>query len=101
MPFYRIDVGDRQSAWAHMNFGRRKRFAVPCLAPPLEYDDPKLFGGRCGRMSTRLCDGPAGTDLNGDVVTCDMPLCDKHAASGGDDVDYCPRHAQRQEPPTS
>ena len=45
-------------------------------------------------MASTLCDGPGGTDLGGRQVTCDMPICEKHATHvAGKDLDYCPRHA--------
>lgn len=41
----------------------------------------------CGRPSDYLCDYPIG---NG--KTCDLPLCDHHANTMGDNVDFCPIH---------
>lgn len=75
----------------HVNFGR-KAGPLACRAPRLPGDDP-VFGEACGRMSSKLCDGPAGKDLAGKALTCDMPLCEKHATHvEGQDLDYCPRH---------
>jgi hypothetical protein len=45
------------------------------------------------RVSSKLCDAPVGTDLAGKPLTCDMPLCKRHANAIGPDRDLCPRHA--------
>lgn len=94
MPFYRIDIGDGRTTWAHLNFGRKAGPSL-CVAPRLERDHPiDNDGGRCCRIATKLCDAPAGRDLGGTRLTCSMPICDEHAAHVvGKDVDYCPRHA--------
>jgi hypothetical protein len=89
MGMYRSDDG---KGWFHLNTGRRASPAA-CAAPRLPRDDPK-FGEKCGRMSDKVCDAPAGQDLAGKPLTCDMPLCEKHATHvDGQNVDYCPRHA--------
>lgn len=89
MPFYRSDDG-RSSM--HVNFGR-KPDPLQCRAPRFEKDDP-VIGTLCLRMGGKLCDAPAGLDLAGKPLTCDMPLCVKHATHvDGKDLDYCPRHA--------
>lgn len=93
MPFYRIEVGDRRSGHAHINFGRSKNIPSACIAPALDYDDVTLFGGRCARMAVALCDAPAGKDLGGKPLTCSAPVCEHHRVKGGGNVDYCPRHA--------
>lgn len=43
----------------------------------------------CGRMGGRLCDAPMPGGK-----TCDLPICNEHAFSGGENVDFCPYHAQ-------
>lgn|SRR5262249_37800213 len=92
MPFYRIDIGNRMSAVVYMTFGR-KAGPAPCQADAFEFDEAGIFTGKCGRPSSKLCDAPAGTDLGGRTLTCDMPICVKHATRGGEHVDYCPHHA--------
>lgn len=88
MPVYRTEDG---RGWMHVNFGR-KAGPLPCRAPRLEGDDPSL-GKVCARLGGKLCDAPAGEDLSGKPLTCDMPLCKKHATHvEGKNLDYCPRH---------
>jgi hypothetical protein len=89
MPWYRIGEPG-EDVIAHVNFGR-KAGPVPCRAPRLPGDKPD-WGNACGRLSVALCDAPAGEDLAGKPLTCDMPICEKHRARGGENVDYCPRH---------
>ena len=73
------------------------------------------FTGRkcciCGKEATRLCDAIIGESSyighppkkNGVVdwntpmsnkVTCDKPLCDKHATAITEGMDLCPEHAK-------
>ena len=89
--FYRTEDG---RGTMHVYFGR-KSGPLPCAAPPLEGDDLNL-GAYCSRMGGKLCDAPVGgrlRDLAGKPLTCDMPLCVKHATHvDGKDLDYCPRH---------
>lgn len=86
---YRTDNGQ---GWMHVDFGR-KSGPWPCAAPALEGDNLTI-GVRCCRMGGKLCDAPAGQDLAGKALTCDMPLCPKHATHvPGKDLDFCPRHA--------
>jgi hypothetical protein len=86
---YRTDDGQ---GWIHVNFGR-KGGQLPCAAPALERDN-RALGDRCCRMGAKLCDAPAGQDLAGKALTCDMPICEAHAAHvHGQNIDYCPRHA--------
>lgn len=65
-----------------------------CASPAIEGDDLTLFGGRCARIGGRLCDAEVGKTMGGKVITCDAPMCEQHRMSAGDDVDYCPKHAQ-------
>jgi len=89
MPFYRTEDG---GGTFHLNTGRRRRaIAPPCRAPRLPGDAPDI-GSICGRLSVALCDAPAGQDLDGKLLTCDMPICQHHRTKGGPDLDYCPRH---------
>lgn len=90
MPFYRMGEPGEDFV-AHVNFGR-KPGAAGCRAPRLPGDKAN-WGDTCGRMSVALCDAPAGQDLAGKKLTCDMPLCEHHRARGGKNIDYCPRHA--------
>ena len=90
MPWYRIGEPGHDGA-AHLNFGRKGGPAA-CQAWALPGDNVSI-GARCLRLSVALCDGPGGTDLDGTPVTCAMPLCEHHRTRGGDNVDYCPRHA--------
>lgn len=94
MPFYRMDDG---YTVVHINFGR-KRGPVPCVAPRLEGDDPKV-GERCGRITVALCDFHAGHDLAGKPLTCDAPMCERHRLKVGANLDHCPRHAKQQRLP--
>lgn len=87
MPFYRTEDGQGSM---HVNFGR-KAGPLPCAALRLEGDAP-LLSPRCCRLSVALCDGPAGKDLSGKPLTCDMPVCERHRTRGGTQIDYCPRH---------
>jgi hypothetical protein len=80
----------------HVNFGR-KAGPLACRAPAFDGDNLAL-GSRCGRVGGKLCDAPAGHDLAGKPLTCDMPICPKHATSGGPNIDYCPRHAHLAKP---
>ena len=45
----------------------------------------------CHRIGSKLCDWPVG---NG--KTCDRPLCDACAVSGGKEIDFCPSHQQER-----
>ena len=68
MPF--IKIGD---SWAHINVGRQ----------------PRRKCGFCReRWADLLCDFPTPKGK-----TCDRPICNKCATSGGENVDYCPDHA--------
>lgn len=88
MSFYRTDDGQ---GFMHVNFGR-KAGPLACRAPRFATDNP-AHGETCGRMGGKLCDGPGGKDLAGKPLTCDMPICPKHATHiEGKDLDYCPRH---------
>lgn len=94
MPFYRSQDGQ---GVLHLNFGRRGG-PLPCAAPRFEGDNA-AHGDRCGRAGGKLCDAPVGQTLGGKALTCDMPLCAKHAAHvDGKDLDYCPRHAHLAAP---
>lgn len=44
----------------------------------------------CGRPAAFYCDYPVS-----DKKTCDKPLCKKCRAVIGDEVDYCPKHANQ------
>lgn len=91
MPFYRTEDGQ---ASMHIHFGnRRNPTPKSCRAPRLETDNPTI-SDVCCRVSSKLCDAPAGKDLAGHLLTCDMPICAQHATSGGPNIDYCPRHAR-------
>lgn len=49
--------------------------------------------GTCKRgTATKLCDFPLKGSKAG--KTCDAPLCDSCAVSGGPDIDHCPPHAR-------
>lgn len=48
----------------------------------------------CDRLATKLCDFPVKKKRS---KTCDMPLCEAHATSVGDDLDHCPAHAKCHE----
>jgi len=43
----------------------------------------------CGQPSTKLCDFKVARK-----ATCDTPLCDRCATSGGSNIDYCRPHAK-------
>ncbi len=45
----------------------------------------------CKRRGSKLCDFPLTGAKSG--KTCDRPLCDRCAVSGGKEIDYCPTHA--------
>lgn len=90
MAWYRTDDGQ---GTVHVNFGR-KGGPAPCQAPRLSTDS-EGFQGKCFRMGGKLCDAPVGETYGGQTLTCDMPLCAKHATHvEGQDLDYCPRHRQ-------
>lgn len=90
MPWYRTDDGN---GVMHLCVRGRNGAPAACRAPRLEGDN-HAHGEECGRMGGKLCDAPAGKDLGGKPLTCDMPLCEKHATHvDGKDLDYCPRHA--------
>lgn len=78
-------------AWMHMRFGGQA--PSPCSAVCFPEDDPGLFGGKCARPGGLLCDGPVGETLGGKPITCDAPICKRHATSGGPNIDYCPQHS--------
>jgi hypothetical protein len=53
----------------------------------------------CEKSSTKLCDFVTGKTLGGANITCDAPICDRHAtpiktSPDADQLDYCPRHAK-------
>jgi hypothetical protein len=58
-----------------------------CAAPALPGDNLAVFGGRCGRMASHLCDWPTGAG------TCDAAMCDAHRTNTGPDRDVCPEHS--------
>lgn len=84
MPFYRFDNEDGTSFMAHVRMARG-RAPAPCR----QHDS--ALNAVCGRMSSKLCDHPAG---NG---TCDAPICDRHAHSLGSNVDWCERCFQQHQ----
>jgi len=85
MAFYRFgDPGEDNVIHLRMS---RKGQPEQCKAPRCDRDNP-AHGELCGRMSTKLCDGPK----------CDIPICDLHSTSGGKNVDYCPAHAHLAPP---
>jgi hypothetical protein len=91
MPWYRTEDGQ---GVMHLCVRGRQQSMAPraCRAPRFETDNPKV-GAICGRLGDTLCDAPAGTDLAGKPLTCDMPICERHATHvAGRDLDYCPRH---------
>lgn len=91
MPWYRTEDG---KGTFHIDFGRGRRGVagpLPCLGPARPGDD-LVVSKRCCRISVALCDAPAGKDLAGNPLTCDMPLCEGCCTRGGTNVDYCPRH---------
>lgn len=91
MPFYRSEDG-RHSM--HVNFGRKKAVPHACRARRLETDNPGVSES-CLRMASKLCDAPVGHTFSGKPLTCDTPICEKHATHvDGEDLDYCPRHRQ-------
>jgi hypothetical protein len=66
----------------------------------------------CGKEATKLCDAVIGKShyaghpprINGVVdwsipmaeqITCDKPLCDRHAIAITDCMDLCPEHAKK------
>lgn len=87
MPFYRTADG---AGTMHLNFGGR-RGPAPCVA--FDADAPRHDARvrRCCRVSVALCDAPVGTDLTGEPLTCDAPICERHRTRVGV-LDYCPRH---------
>ena len=46
----------------------------------------------CRLPGNKLCDFPLMGAKTG--KTCDRPLCDRCAISGGKGIDYCPTHAR-------
>lgn len=46
----------------------------------------------CDRPAGRQCDFPIPKKKSG---TCDANLCQTHAATQGEELDYCPPHAAR------
>jgi hypothetical protein len=88
MPWYRTDDGQ---GVMHLCIRGRQGSPLPCRARRFETDNP-AHGDVCGRVGGKLCDAPVGENLLGKPLTCDMPLCPKHATSGGTNIDYCPRH---------
>jgi hypothetical protein len=92
MAWYRIGAPGQDTA-AHVDFARGRRGPAPCKARALEGDNLTIGAG-CFRASVALCDAPAGADLDGSPLTCDMPICEHHRTRGArPNVDYCPRHA--------
>lgn len=85
--------GDDGASTVHLLFGPGVKAPAPCAAPCIEGDNAALFGGRCARIGGRLCDAPVGETIGGKPITCDKPLCKRHATSGGPEIDYCPDHA--------
>lgn len=72
-----VDENGKKTGWVHLNLGRRRAdICVFCF----KLDRLRLLAGK-------LCDFPLG---NG--KTCDAAVCDKHATSGGKNIDYCPDH---------
>jgi hypothetical protein len=90
--FYRTEDGQ---GTIHLNFGHRGG-PSQCAGPRLAGDNAAL-GERCGRISVALCDHPAGQDLSGKPLTCDMPMCEQHRTRVGENLDHCPRHAKRSD----
>lgn len=89
MPWYRTEDG--QGIY-HALIRSRAGAPAACRAPRLPGDNP-ADGAECGRMGGKLCDAPIGK------LTCDMPLCEKHATHvEGKNLDYCPRHAHLAPP---
>lgn len=80
MPWYRMPDGTP----FHARIGKRKGSTpAPCR---VRRPDKTL----CGCMSGYLCDWP----INEEGDTCDMPLCETHAAVVGEDRHLCPKHAE-------
>ena len=49
------------------------------------------------KPSTKLCDFVLGEGSGGkSAVTCDAPMCDRHATNVGPNKDYCPIHKESQ-----
>jgi hypothetical protein len=51
---------------------------------------------QCQRPSTKLCDFPVSKGK-----TCDAPICDHCTTPVGPDLDYCPKHKDKQPPQRS
>jgi hypothetical protein len=88
--WYRTDDGQ---STMHVHWSR-KGGPASCVGQTLAGDNLAL-GNRCGRVSVALCDGPAGQDLGGRVLTCDAPICTHHRTSIGPNRDLCPRCSQK------
>jgi hypothetical protein len=69
MPFLRIDIARRHSILAYLNLGSNHS-VVPCEAQCLDFDDPSLFRGQCGRPTDKVY------EIGG---SSDVPLCRRHA----------------------
>ncbi len=46
--------------------------------------------GACGGIADFLCDYPVGEGL-----TCDRPVCERHAGEVAPDIHYCPGHLEQ------
>lgn len=71
-----IDENRKKIGEAHLCMRRHSEYCMPCW----QID-------RLRQLSSKLCDFPLG---NG--KTCDKPICNFHATSGGKNIDYCPDH---------
>ncbi len=85
MPRYRMGNG-----FIHIKMTNTKKHPAPapCAAQVPATETRAAY--RCCAMSTKLCDWPMI-----DGGTCDAPLCEDHAHSVGEDLDYCPTHYRR------
>lgn len=54
----------------------------------------------CGKPSSKLCDFILVRSHAGNHKTCDKPLCQSCAVSGGRNVDYCPDHKVAETQPS-
>jgi hypothetical protein len=84
MPFIDIiDEHGKKIGTAHINMGgRRVNLCRFCL----QQDGLRQLAGK-------LCDFVLSSPQQvTHKRTCDAPICDKHATSGGKDIDYCPDH---------
>jgi len=71
-----IDDNRKKIGEAHLCMGKPSSYCIPCWK-----------NDRLRQLSSKLCDFklPSG-------ATCDKPICDFHATSGGKNIDYCPEH---------